>query len=53
MHKYGIMFRIKFDWKLYKRFGFKKIYNDHGYWTDWFTPILPGVWFVNSTEGPP
>lgn len=53
MHPYGIRLRLKWDWKLYRRFGFKRVINDQGYRTEWYTPIVPGVWLTNITEGPP
>jgi len=53
MHEYGINLRLEWNWKLYRKHGFKRMCNNHGYWTDWFTPILPGLYLVNSTEGPP
>lgn len=53
MHQYGKSLRIKWDWKLFRRFGYKRICNNQGYWTDWYTPVIPGLWLVNFTEGPP
>lgn len=45
--------KLHFNWKLFRRFGFKSVQRDYGYCTEWYWPLIPGVYLTKTTEGPP
>ena len=50
---YRTKLELKWDWRLFRKWGWRRTTRCFGYWTDWYTPIFPGLYIVYATEGPP